>query len=101
MALKLPSLLKLVYAGSKREIVAAAGFSFVLNLLSLAMPLFTIQLYNRVLLSGSGATLAVITIAALAALGVAALLEDIRSRLLVSFGCRLDAQFSAPLFARL
>ena len=101
MALKLPSLLKLVYAGSKREIVAAAGFSFVLNLLSLAMPLFTIQLYNRVLLSGSGATLAVITIAALAALGVAALLEDIRSRLLVSFGCRFDAQFSAPLFARL
>jgi PrtD family type I secretion system ABC transporter len=101
MALKLPSLLKLVYAGSKREIAAAAGFSFVLNLLSLAMPLFTIQLYNRVLLSGSGATLAVITIAALAALGVAALLEDIRSRLLVSFGCRFDAQFSAPLFARL
>ena len=76
MALKLPSMLKLVYAGSRREIVAAASFSFALNLLSLTMPLFTIQLYNRVLLSGSGATLVVITVAALSALGVAALLED-------------------------
>ena len=94
-------MLKLVYAGSRREIVAAASFSFALNLLSLTMPLFTIQLYNRVLLSGSGATLVVITVAALSALGVAALLEDIRSRLLVSFGARFDAQFSAPLFARL
>ena len=101
MSLKIPPLLRQAYAGSKRAILAAAGFSFALNLLSLAMPLFTMQLYNRVLLSGSGATLAVICIAALSALGAAALLEDVRSRLLVSFGCRFDAQFSAPLFSRL
>ena len=101
MSLKIPPLLKQAYAGSKSAVLAAAGFSFALNFLSLAMPLFTMQLYNRVLLSGSGATLAVICIAALSALGAAALLEDVRSRLLVSFGCRFDAQFSAPLFARL
>ena len=101
MSLKIPPLLRQAYVGSKSAILAAAGFSFALNLLTLAMPLFTMQLYNRVLLSGSGATLTVICIAALSALGAAALLEDVRSRLLVSFGCRFDAQFSAPLFARL
>ena len=101
MSLKLPPLLRQAYAGSKSAVLAAAGFSFALNFLSLAMPLFTMQLYNRVLLSGSGATLMVICVAALSALGAAALLEDVRSRLLVSFGCRFDAQFSAPLFARL
>lgn len=101
MSLKIPPLLRQAYAGSKSAILAAVGFSFALNILSLAMPLFTMQLYNRVLLSGSGATLMVICVAALAALGASALLEDVRSRLLVSFGCRFDAQFSAPLFARL
>ncbi len=101
MSLKLPPLLRQAYSGSKSAVLAAAGFSFALNFLTLAMPLFTMQLYNRVLLSGSGATLTVICVAALTALGAAALLEDVRSRLLVSFGCRFDAQFSAPLFARL
>ncbi|MDR3508789.1 MAG: type I secretion system permease/ATPase [Caulobacteraceae bacterium] len=101
MAFKIPPLLKQAYAGSKSAVKAAVAFSFVLNLLTLAMPLFTMQLYDRVLLSGSGATLGVICVAALAALGAGALLENIRSQLLISFGCRLDAQFSAPLFARL
>ncbi len=79
---------------------ARACFSLALNLLTLALPLYTIQLYDRVLLSGSGVTLAAITLAVLLALGAAALLEDVRTRLFVALGCRFDAVLSGPLLAR-
>jgi ATP-binding cassette subfamily C exporter for protease/lipase len=101
MALTVPPLLRQGFAQSKDALVAAAGFSLALNLLTLAMPIYTIQLYDRVLISGSGATLALVSIAAVAAIGASSLLEDIRARLFVSLGCRFDAHLAAPLFARL
>jgi ATP-binding cassette subfamily C exporter for protease/lipase len=101
MALKIPPLLKEGLAGCRSAIVATVGFSFALNLLTLAMPVFTIQLYNRVLSSGSGATLALISLAAIVAFAAAGFLEDIRAQLLVGIGCRLDAALSGPLFSRL
>ena len=97
---KIPPLLRYGLAGSRGAIWATVGFSFALNLLTLAMPVFTIQLYNRVLSSGSGATLALISLAAIIAFAVGGVLEDIRSQLLVAIGCRLDAALSAPLFSR-
>ena len=98
---KIPPLLRHGLAGSRSAIWATVGFSFALNLLTLAMPVFTIQLYNRVLSSGSGATLALISLAAIIAFAVAGVLEDVRAQLLVAIGCRLDAALSAPLFSRL
>ena len=98
---KIPPLLRYGLAGSRSAIWATVGFSFALNLLTLAMPVFTIQLYNRVLSSGSGATLALISLAAIIAFAVAGVLEDVRAQLLVAIGCRLDAALSAPLFSRL
>ena len=98
---KVPPLLKHGLAGSRSAIWAIVGFSFALNLLTLAMPVFTIQLYNRVLSSGSGATLALISIAAITAFAVAGVLEDIRAQLLVAIGRKLDGALSAPLFSRL
>lgn len=79
---------------------AIVGFSLALNVLSLAMPLYTIQLYDRVMSSGSGATLFVITLAVVIALSANTLLENIRSRLFVLAGCRLDARLSTDLFER-
>jgi ATP-binding cassette subfamily C protein len=101
MALSIPPLLRQGLAGCRSVILATCAFSFALNLLSLAMPIYTIQLYDRVLVSGSAATLALISIAALTALGVASALEALRSHLLVVMGCRLDAKLSTPLFARI
>lgn len=101
MALTVPPLLRQGFAQSKDALVAAAGFSLALNLLTLAMPLYTIQLYDRVLISGSGATLALISLAAIGAIAASSLLEDIRARLFVSLGCRFDAHLAAPLFMRL
>ncbi|HUS58582.1 MAG TPA: hypothetical protein VM141_08010, partial [Planctomycetota bacterium] len=40
-------------AASKRALVSAAVFSFVINLLMLTGPLFMLQVYDRVMTSGS------------------------------------------------
>lgn len=46
----------------RRYAVAIVGLSFAGNLLMLALPLYTLQVYDRVLQSGSGATLLVLTL---------------------------------------
>ncbi len=85
--------------GNKRYLWWAAGFSFFISALTLSIPLYSIQIFDRVLVSGSGSTLIVLTIAVLAGLMVAAALEDIRARLLVALGIRFDRQLAARLFS--
>jgi PrtD family type I secretion system ABC transporter len=96
----LSPILKTGLARCRGVIWAVCSFSLVLNVLSLAMPLYTIQLYDRVMVSGSAATLAVVTVAVVIALTVSTLIENIRSRLFVLLGCRFDARLSAELFER-
>jgi PrtD family type I secretion system ABC transporter len=86
--------------GYKRYLAWAAGFSFVVNLLTLAIPLYTIQVYDRVLSSGSGATLMVLTVAVVGGMATSAILEDIRARLLVALGVNFDSQLATQLFER-
>jgi ABC-type protease/lipase transport system fused ATPase/permease subunit len=68
----------------------AGLFSLAINLLLLVPPLYMLQVFDRVLASRSGETLAVLTIAALTALVVMALLEVLRARLLAAAGAALD-----------
>ena len=84
--------------GHKRYFAWAAGFSLAINILTLSIPLYSIQLYDRVLGSGSEATLLVLTVAVLGGLSAAAALEDIRARLLVALGIQFDAQLATRLF---
>lgn len=86
---------------------AIAAFSAFINLLMLVSPLYMMQVYDRVLHSRSEATLLMLTIITVGLLGVLALLEVIRSRILVRVGGRLDqllservlsAQFRASLY---
>ncbi len=72
-----------------------------MNILTLSIPLYTIQMFDRVLPSGSGATLIVLTVAVLGGIGVSSALEEIRARLLVALGVQFDAQLSTQLFDRL
>ncbi|HEX2840981.1 type I secretion system permease/ATPase [Hyphomicrobium sp.] len=88
-------------SGYKRFLVWAAGFSVFVNALTLSIPLYTIQVFDRVLPSGSGATLIVLTVAVLGAIAAASALEEIRARLLVALGVQFDAQLSTQLFERL
>jgi PrtD family type I secretion system ABC transporter len=83
-----------------------AAFSAFINLLMLVSPLYMMQVYDRVLHSRSEATLLMLTLITVGLLGVMALLEVIRSRILVRVGGRMDqllservlsAQFQASL----
>lgn len=66
----------------RNVLVGIAVFSFVINLLQLAVPLYTWQLFDRVMTSGSHETLMVLTIIAFGALVIVGGLEFIRSRVL-------------------
>ena len=68
----------------------AALFSLAINLLLLAPPLYMLQVFDRVLSSRSEETLLVLTLAALIALAVMALLDVLRGRLLVAASVVLD-----------
>lgn len=89
--------------GRARQAVVAclwqvAFFSFFINLLALTSSLYMLQVYDRVLASGSGPTLLYLTLFAAACLVTMALLELVRSRLLVRMSARFDAQMSELVF---
>src|SRR6185437_8527076 len=58
-------------------------FSLAINLLTLATPLYMMQVFDRVLGSRSGDTLVMLTLITVLAIGVLALLEAIRAQMLV------------------
>ena len=69
-------------------------FSMFVNILQLTFSVYMLQVYDKVLTSFNLSTLAVITIAAVICLVVLALLEWIRSRLLVRAGVAFDNMLS-------
>ena len=79
----------------------AALFSLAINLLLLAPPLYMLQVFDRVLSSRSGETLAVLSVAALIALVVMALLDVLRARLLAVAGAVLDRQLGPRVLEKL
>lgn len=84
----------------RRTLAATAFFSFFINLLVLTSSVYMLQVYDRVLASRSGPTLLYLTLFAAACLLTMALLDMVRSRLLVRMGVRFDAQLASPVFAR-
>jgi PrtD family type I secretion system ABC transporter len=68
----------------------AGLFSLAINLLLLAVPLYMLQVFDRVLASRSGETLLALTVATCVALLVMALLDALRGRLLAAAGMALD-----------
>lgn len=83
-------------------IYAAVAFSFLYNLLRLTGPLFIILVHDRVLPSRSEATLVALFLLVVTFLGVMALLDYARRRILARFGAQFqerleDHIFSAPM----
>jgi PrtD family type I secretion system ABC transporter len=68
----------------------AAFFSFAINLLLLAPPLYMLQVFDRVISSRSEETLIALTAATLGAIALMAFLDAVRTRLLVAAGIALD-----------
>jgi PrtD family type I secretion system ABC transporter len=74
-------------------------FSLAINLLTLATPLYMMQVFDRVLSSRSGDTLVMLTLITVLAIGVLALLEAIRAQMLVRVGNWLDDRLGPTVFS--
>jgi len=79
----------------------AALFSLVSNLLYLALPIYTNQVYSRVLTSQSGATLLVLTLGVAFVFLVSGIMDHLRDQVLVGFGVVFDSQIASRVFAAL
>jgi PrtD family type I secretion system ABC transporter len=78
---------------------ALAWFSLAGNMLMLAGPLFMLQVYDRVLPSGSMPTLVALTALTAAIYGIIGLLDLVRSRIVVRIGVELDQRISERVLA--
>lgn len=79
--------------------IFAGIFSFGINILSLTFSVYMLAIYDRVLSSYSMPTLLTITVAAMLALVVQSVLENLRSRLLVFLGIDIDKSLSKLVFS--
>jgi PrtD family type I secretion system ABC transporter len=86
---------------AKHPFAVAAGFSFVSNILYLAMPLYTYQVYGRVLISQNIPTLVVLTAITLLVFAILSVVDDFRARILINYGVLLDQRVSGKVFAAL
>jgi PrtD family type I secretion system ABC transporter len=76
----------------------AVAFGGGVNLLFLASPLFMLQIYNRVIPSGSISTLVGLAFALIIALVTMACLDAVRSRVLIRAAARLDRLLAPRVF---
>lgn len=80
--------------------LAATGvFSFFLNLLMLVVPLYMLQVFDRVLSSRSESTLLMLTVVAGFMLLILAVLEVVRARVLVRTGVKFENLLKNRVFA--
>ncbi len=79
-------------------LVSIAAFSFMINLLMLTGPLFMLQVYDRVLNSGSVSTLVALVILAATLYSLYGFLEFIRSRIMMRIGREMDEGLRARAF---
>ncbi len=84
---------------SKSAFIGIAIFSAFINILMLTGPLYMLQVYDRVLASGSTSTLVAISLLMAVMFLFMGFLEYIRSRILVRVGDKLEKDLGARTFA--
>ena len=87
-------------AAIRRQAPALIGFSLVANLLLLVSAIYMLQVYDRVLTSGSMDTLLWLTVAAFVVLAIYGLIEHARRLVLSRIGSWLENQLSAVVIRR-
>ncbi|MGF1685448.1 type I secretion system permease/ATPase [Photobacterium japonica] len=83
----------------KRDILFVALFSLAINFLVLSLPIYSLQLFDRVLGSGSLDTLLALFVIVVGLLTAQAVIEHVRTLLLQRSGLKLDAALNADLLA--
>jgi PrtD family type I secretion system ABC transporter len=86
---------------SYKPFAVAFGFSLVSNLLYMALPLYTFQIYGRVMVSQNQATLWMLTLVMLFVFAISSVVDDFRARILINFGVALDHRVSGRVFTSL
>ncbi|WP_338147163.1 type I secretion system permease/ATPase [Neoroseomonas oryzicola] len=87
-------------AACRRQFVAVGVFSGVVNMLQLTVSLYMMQVFDRVLATRNVNTLIYLTIIAIAALGLLAVLEAVRTRVMQRIGGWIEAKVAPEGFAR-
>jgi len=93
----LPPMFRSAFEACRKHFFYAMLFSALLNLLFIAPMLYMLQVYDRVVPTAGGTTLLFLTLVLVVALIVLAMLDAIRSRLLVRASARLDRQLSGAI----
>ena len=88
------------YEKFRAVVVTTFAFSFAINLLLFAAPLYMLQIYDRVLGTRNENTLVMISLITLFMMMVYGVMEYIRSRMLVRAGMQFDEVLSKSLFSR-
>ena len=94
-----PHPLTLTLAACRRVLVAVALFSACVNLLMLTVPMYMLQVYDRVLTTGNVDTLLALSAMVVVALATFGLLDAVRLRLLARTGAWLDRELGSPVLA--
>lgn len=94
-----PKIVREALLACRRYFLFAAVFSLAINLLYLASPLYMLQVYDRVVTSGSETTLVMLTLVLLAAFLALAGLDLVRAAILTRASARLDRLLSAKILA--
>ena len=81
----------------RTPLLAVGFFSLFINALVLTVPLYMLQVFDRVLSSRSYETLIFLTIAAVGILIFLGFLEAVRGRILVRSGMRVETQLAEPV----
>lgn len=83
-----------------RSVTLMAVFALATNILMLALPLYMLQIYDRVLPSQSRETLLFLSIIAAVSLAVLGLIEGVRSVIANRAAARFDEAVSEPVLAK-
>ena len=99
MEAKQPGPLQQAMAACRRAWVGVALFSACVNLLMLSVPLYMMQVYDRVVTTGNIDTLLALSAMVAVALGTFGLLESVRSRILARVGAWFERELGSPILA--
>ena len=86
------------FRATRTGFLTAIVFSFFINVLAFVGPLYMLQIYDRVITSRNGMTLLALTVIAAFLLVIYAVLEKIRSAVLVRLGILFSALARTRLF---
>lgn len=92
-----PSRIASFVARSRAAILGVAGFSGIVNILSLTGSFYMLQVYDRVLASRSVATLVAISLLCVGLFALQGLLEVVRTQVMSRVGARLERDLLKPV----